>query len=86
MRGLAVMLLLGAAGCGQSIDAKFAMVCEDAKTQVAGVKEASEKMCRYGDYLTQEQKAEAIASWEELKEAEARVNAIEEEGRRKGYE
>ena len=71
--GILMAMSLGA--CSKSIDDQFADACAEQKAAGGMYAETSEKMCRYGDQLTDDQKAAAVQIWNDLKEAKARVEA-----------
>lgn len=76
--------LVALAGCNQSTDARFAQFCKEA-TAAGEYQEQTAEVCKADNHLTDGEKERLVGLWQTMRDAQATVQATEEEGKRKGY-
>jgi hypothetical protein len=82
LRAFAGVILCSLAACGSSVDSRFDRMCSEIAANLA---DPAQGACKYRADVPADLKRQLVDTYEELKEARARVQATEEEGRRKGY-
>lgn len=80
-----VMGLISLTACSKSLDERFEQACAEQRDAGGIYAEASKGACQYGEYLPPENKEKMIELWEAVRDQQAKIDGMIEDGRAQGY-